>query len=152
MATSAPAGKAEKAQASAAVALADTQDERWTRVEARKKKAVSPQDGLSKLQTTVAAAEATTSKAVTASATGNSSPVTERTTEDELLVQKTSDRRLRNGIKNKTHSSRSCLSRPHRTHHLVWYPCVRCRASSPRRGSHGSVRGLVRHNGVALRQ
>ncbi|KAH9004542.1 hypothetical protein EDB86DRAFT_3099097 [Lactarius hatsudake] len=70
-ATSAPAGKAEK-------------DERWTRVEARKKKAVSPQDGLSKLQTTVAAADATTSDAVTTSVTGNSSPVTERTTEDEL--------------------------------------------------------------------
>ncbi|KAH9000139.1 hypothetical protein EDB92DRAFT_1829551 [Lactarius akahatsu] len=83
-ATSAPAGKAEKAQASAAVAWADTQDERWTRVEARKKKAVSTQDGLSKLQTTVAAADATTSDAVTTSVTGNSSPVTERTTEDEL--------------------------------------------------------------------
>ncbi|KAH9175887.1 hypothetical protein EDB89DRAFT_2066091 [Lactarius sanguifluus] len=85
-ATSAPAGKAEKAQASApaAVAMADTQDERWTRVEARKKKAVSPQDGLSKLQTTVAAADATTSDAITTSVTGNSSPVTERTTEDEL--------------------------------------------------------------------
>lgn len=85
-ATSAPAGKAEKAQASApaGVAMADTQDERWTRVEARKKKAVSPQDGLSKLQTTVAAADATTSDAVTTSVTGNSSPVTERTTEDEL--------------------------------------------------------------------
>ncbi|KAH9014058.1 hypothetical protein EDB85DRAFT_2215289 [Lactarius pseudohatsudake] len=39
-ATSAPAGKAEKAQASApaGVAMADTQDERWTRVEARKKR------------------------------------------------------------------------------------------------------------------
>ncbi|KAI9440389.1 hypothetical protein H4582DRAFT_2074184 [Lactarius indigo] len=85
-ATSTPAGKAEKAQASApaAVAMADTQDERWTRVEARKKKAVTPQVGLSKLQTTVGAADATTSDAVTTSVTGNSSPVTERTTEDEL--------------------------------------------------------------------
>ncbi|KAH9010879.1 hypothetical protein EDB85DRAFT_2160541 [Lactarius pseudohatsudake] len=85
-ATSRASGKAEKAQASApaGVAMADTQDERWTRVEARKKKAVSPQDGLSKLQTTVAAADATTSDAVTTSVTGNSSPVTERTTEDEL--------------------------------------------------------------------
>ncbi|KAH9029669.1 hypothetical protein EDB85DRAFT_1891932 [Lactarius pseudohatsudake] len=77
------AGKAEKAQASAAVALADTQKERWTRVEARKK-AMSPQDGLSRSQNTVAAADATTSDAVTTSATGNSSPVTEGTTEDEL--------------------------------------------------------------------
>ncbi|KAH9072298.1 hypothetical protein EDB83DRAFT_2517079 [Lactarius deliciosus] len=85
-ATSAPAGKAEKTQASApaTAAMADMQDERWTRVEARKKKAVSPQDGLSKLQTTVAAADATTSDAVTTSVTGNSSPATERTTEDEL--------------------------------------------------------------------
>ena len=85
-ATPAPGGKAEKAQASApaAVAMADAQDERWTRVEARKKKAVPPQDGLSKLQTTVVAADATTSDAVTTSVTGNSSPVTERTTEDEL--------------------------------------------------------------------
>jgi hypothetical protein len=83
-ATTAPAGKAEKAQqasASAAVAMADAQDERWTRVEARKKKVVPPQDGLSKLQT---ATDATTSDAVTTSVTGNSSPVTERTTEDEL--------------------------------------------------------------------
>ncbi|KAI9464470.1 hypothetical protein BJY52DRAFT_1184210 [Lactarius psammicola] len=85
-ATPAPGGKAEKAQASAsaAVAMADAQDERWTRVEARKKKAMPPQDGLSKLQTTVAVADATTSDAVTTSVTGNSSPVTERTTEDEL--------------------------------------------------------------------
>ncbi|KAH9066517.1 hypothetical protein EDB87DRAFT_1678394 [Lactarius vividus] len=85
-AVSTPAGKAEKVQASApaAVAMGDTQDERWTRVEARKKKAVSPQGELSKLQTTVVAADATTSDAVTTSVTGNSSPVTERTTEDEL--------------------------------------------------------------------
>ncbi|KAH9004860.1 hypothetical protein EDB84DRAFT_1606725 [Lactarius hengduanensis] len=88
MAMSAPAGKAEKAQASVAVALADTQDERWTRVEARKKKAVSLQDGLSKLQTTVAAPGATTSNAVTTSATGNSSSVMECTTKDELLTKR----------------------------------------------------------------
>jgi len=43
---------------------------------------VQPQDGLSELQTTP---DATTSDAgITTSVTGNSSPVTERTTEDEL--------------------------------------------------------------------
>ncbi|KAH9027138.1 hypothetical protein EDB84DRAFT_1609064 [Lactarius hengduanensis] len=87
MVMSAPAGKAEKVQASIAVALADTQDERWTRVEVWKKKAMSPQDRLSKLQTTVAAPGATTSNAVTMSATGNSSSVMECTTEDELLMK-----------------------------------------------------------------
>ncbi|KAH9037771.1 hypothetical protein EDB84DRAFT_1654762 [Lactarius hengduanensis] len=87
MAMSAPAGKAEKAQASIAVALADTQDERWTRVKVWKKKAMSPQDRLSKLQTTVAAPGATTSNVVTMSATGNSSSVMECTTEDELLMK-----------------------------------------------------------------
>jgi hypothetical protein len=74
-------GKTEKAQVSVpAGATADASDERWTRVEARKKKAaVSPQDGLSRLT------DATTSDAgITTSVTGNSSPVTERTTEDEL--------------------------------------------------------------------
>ncbi|KAH9967449.1 hypothetical protein BC827DRAFT_593706 [Russula dissimulans] len=61
---------------------ADAADERWTRVEARKKKPSAPlQDGLAKLET----ADVTTSDAgITTSATGNSSPVTERTTEDEL--------------------------------------------------------------------
>lgn len=75
-------GKAEKAQVSVPAA-SDAPDERWTRVEARKKKAaVQPQDGLSGLQT---ATDATTSDAgITTSVTGNSSPVTERTTEDEL--------------------------------------------------------------------
>ena len=68
--------------APAVVAMADAQDERWTRVEARKKKAVQPQGELSKLQTST---DATTSDAgITTSVTGNSSPVTERTTEDEL--------------------------------------------------------------------
>jgi hypothetical protein len=74
-------GKTEKAQVSVpAGATTDASDERWTRVEARKKKAaVSPQDGLSRLT------DATTSDAgITTSVTGNSSPVTERTTEDEL--------------------------------------------------------------------
>jgi hypothetical protein len=79
------ARKAEKAQVSvpAATATADAPDERWTRVEARKKKAgVQPQDGLGKLQT---GTDATTSDAgITTSVTGNSSPLTERTTEDEL--------------------------------------------------------------------
>ena len=77
-------GKTEKTQVSAppAVAMADASDERWTRVEARKKKVVPPQNELSKLQTSM---DATTSDAgITTSVTGNSSPVTERTTEDEL--------------------------------------------------------------------
>lgn len=64
--------KSEKAHAAAAaVAMDAAQDERWTRVEARKKKAVPPQDG-------------TSDAGITTSVTGNSSPVTERTTEDEL--------------------------------------------------------------------
>ena len=66
---------------------ADMHDERWTRVEARKKKvAVPPQDGLAELHLAEATvADVTTSDAgVTTSVTGNSSPVTERTTEDEL--------------------------------------------------------------------
>jgi len=72
--------------ASAAAAV-DAQDERWTRVEARKKKVtVPPQDGLAELHSAEAtAADVTTSDAgVTTSVTGNSSPMTERTTEDEL--------------------------------------------------------------------
>ena len=79
-----PVEKAQVSAPAAVVAMADAQDERWTRVEARKKKAVPPQDGLSKLQT---ATDATTSDAgITTSVTGTSSPVTERTTttEDEL--------------------------------------------------------------------
>ena len=77
-------GKTEKTQVSGppSAAVADASDERWTRVEARKKKAVPPQGELSKLQTSM---DATTSDAgITTSVTGNSSPVTERTTEDEL--------------------------------------------------------------------
>ncbi|KAH9034954.1 hypothetical protein EDB85DRAFT_1889475 [Lactarius pseudohatsudake] len=132
MATSVPAGKAEKAQASAAVALADMQDKCWTRVEAWKK-AMSPQDGLSKLQTTVVAADTTTSDAVMTSATGNSSPVTERTTEDELP----------SGLDGTV----CCVLTG-----LMWHPCARFWVSSPRRGLHGSARGLVHHDGVALRR
>ncbi|KAF8479590.1 hypothetical protein DFH94DRAFT_488709 [Russula ochroleuca] len=74
--------------ASAAAAAEDGHDERWTRVEARKKKVtVPPRDGLAELQSAEGtAADVTTSDAgVTTSVTGNSSPVTERTTtEDEL--------------------------------------------------------------------
>jgi hypothetical protein len=68
--------------ASAAVAEVDGHDERWTRVEARKKKVtVQPQDGLAELHSAEATtADVTTSDAgVTTSATGNSSPTTERT-------------------------------------------------------------------------
>ena len=90
-ATAVPTGKAEKASsasaATAAVAMADAAlDERWTRVEARKKKAVPPQDRLNKLQTKLPPqTDPTTSDAgITTSVTGTSSPVTERTTEDEL--------------------------------------------------------------------
>ena len=78
------AGKTKKAPASVSVAVdsEDTHDERWTRVEARKKKAPLQPQG----ETTEAtAADVTTSDAgITTSVTGNSSPVTERTTEDEL--------------------------------------------------------------------
>jgi len=85
--TPAPAVRAEKAQASApdaGAAVADAQDERWTRVEARKKKATPAQEGLSELQTTATADSTTSDAGITTSVTGNSSPVTERTTEDEL--------------------------------------------------------------------
>lgn len=70
---------------------ADGHDERWTRVEARKKKvAVPPQDGVAEVHSAEAtAADVTTSDAgVTTSVTGNSSPVTERTTEDELRSER----------------------------------------------------------------
>jgi len=78
----APTGKGKKASMPASANSTDAADERWTRVEARKKKPSAPlQDGLAKLET----ADVTTSDAgITTSATGNSSPVTERTTEDEL--------------------------------------------------------------------
>jgi hypothetical protein len=81
-AAAAPVGKGKKVSVSAS-AVADTHDERWTRVEARKKKAPVPtQDDAG---AGVALADVTTSDAgITTSATGNSSPVTERTTEDEL--------------------------------------------------------------------
>jgi hypothetical protein len=75
------------ATGASAAAAEDVQDERWTRVEARKKKVtVPPRDGLAELQSAEGtAADVTTSDAgVTTSVTGNSSPVTERTTEDEL--------------------------------------------------------------------
>jgi hypothetical protein len=71
-----------KVSAASAAAAGDVHEERWTRVEARKRKVLGP------LQESAAAATATdvtTSDAgITTSATGNSSPVTERTTEDEL--------------------------------------------------------------------
>jgi hypothetical protein len=71
--------------ASATAAAVDGHDERWTRVEARKKKvAAQSQDGLAELHSAeTTAADVTTSDAgVTTSVTGNSSPTTERTTED----------------------------------------------------------------------
>jgi hypothetical protein len=68
--------KAKKGSLPPSVVATDARDERWTRVEARRKK-VAP------TQTT--GTDATTSDAgITTSVTGNSSPVTERTTEDEL--------------------------------------------------------------------
>ena len=80
-------GKGKKAFASASVAVhADnSHDERWTRVEARRKKApVQPQDGLAETTEATAADVTTSDPGITTSVTGNSSPVTERTTEDEL--------------------------------------------------------------------
>lgn len=83
-ATGASVGKGKKASApaSAAAAADDAHDERWTRVETRKKKASVPrQDDAA----ATSGADVTTSDAgITTSVTGNSSPVTERTTEDEL--------------------------------------------------------------------
>jgi len=78
----APTGKGKRASMPASANAADSADERWTRVEARKKKPSAPlQDSLAKLEM----ADVTTSDAgITTSVTGNSSPVTERTTEDEL--------------------------------------------------------------------
>jgi hypothetical protein len=84
---SAPAVGAPPSSAATPESAADMHDERWTRVEARKKKvAVPQQDGLAELHSAeTTAADVTTSDAgVTTSVTGNSSPVTERTTEDEL--------------------------------------------------------------------
>ncbi|KAI0255691.1 hypothetical protein BJV78DRAFT_566320 [Lactifluus subvellereus] len=73
---SATVAKAKKGLASESVDETHGQIERWTRVEARKKKAVPPQ---------ATATDATTSDAgITTSVTDNSSVVTERTTEDEL--------------------------------------------------------------------
>lgn len=79
-------GKGKKVSASAsaaAAATADVHDEPWTRVEARKKKVtVLTQDDAG---AAASPADVTTSDAgITTSVTGNSSPVTERTTEDEL--------------------------------------------------------------------
>ena len=84
--SSAPVG-APPSLAATHESAADMHDERWTRVEARKKKvAVPQQDGLAELHSAeTTAADVTTSDAgITTSVTGNSSPVTERTTEDEL--------------------------------------------------------------------
>jgi hypothetical protein len=76
--------KGKKAPASAFDAE-DAHDERWTRVEARRKKApVQPQDSLSETAEATAADVTTSDAGITTSVTGNSSPVTERTTEDEL--------------------------------------------------------------------
>lgn len=79
-------GKGKKAFASVSVAVhADNTDERWTRVEARRKKApVQPQDGLAETAEVTAADVTMSDAGITTSVTGNSSPVTERTTEDEL--------------------------------------------------------------------
>jgi len=79
----ASAGKGgKKVSAPASAAAEDAHDERWTRVEARRKKAsASRQDDAA----AASGADVTTSDAgITTSVTGNSSPVTERTTEDEL--------------------------------------------------------------------
>ena len=77
-------GKGKKASASAFDAE-DAHNERWTRVESRRKKApVQSQDGLSEMAEATAADVTTSDAGITTSVTGNSSPVTERTTEDEL--------------------------------------------------------------------
>jgi hypothetical protein len=74
--TPATIAKAKKGFMPASVVATDALDERWTRVEARRKKAAP-------LQAT--GTDATTSDAgITTSVTDNSSPVAERTTEDEL--------------------------------------------------------------------
>ena len=80
-------GRGKKASVSVSVAAdaEDAHDERWTRVEARRKKApLQPQDGLAETAETTAADVTTSDAGITTSVTGNSSPVTERTTEDEL--------------------------------------------------------------------
>jgi hypothetical protein len=76
-------GKGKKA--SVAADAEDAHDERWTRVEARRKRApVQSQDGSAETAETTAADVTTSDAGITTSVTGNSSPVTERTTEDEL--------------------------------------------------------------------
>ncbi|KAI0286046.1 hypothetical protein BGY98DRAFT_1131411 [Russula aff. rugulosa BPL654] len=80
-------GKGKKATASTSVDFdaVNAHDERWTRVEARKKKApLQPQDGSAETAEATAADVTTSDAGITTSVTGNSSPVTERTTEDEL--------------------------------------------------------------------
>ena len=80
-------GKGKKASASVSVAAGaeDGHEERWTRVEARRKKApVQLKDGLAETAEATAADVTTSDAGITTSVTGNSSPVTERTTEDEL--------------------------------------------------------------------
>lgn len=80
------ASKGKRVSASASAPAADAHNERWTRVETRKKVSVRTQGDPDKLQMGAGATtDVTTSDAgVTTSATGNSSPVTGRTTEDEL--------------------------------------------------------------------
>ena len=77
--------KASSASVSVATDAEDAHDERWTRVEARRKKApVQSQDGSAEMAEATAADVTTSDAGITTSVTGNSSPVTERTTEDEL--------------------------------------------------------------------
>jgi hypothetical protein len=148
-------GKGKKATASASVAAdaEDAHDERWTRVEARKKKApVQPQDGLAETSEATAADVTTSDAGITTSVTGNSSPVTERTTEDELrsdldecaslfLCFLTPPAVLYLICAHVTFVGvrwRS-LRRHFRVQHLTSYPYARHQARSPRRDFRGRI-------------
>ncbi|KAI0060662.1 hypothetical protein BV25DRAFT_1827522 [Artomyces pyxidatus] len=91
----APKAKKQSPPAQGASAPSDVRDERWTRVESRKKKptpvpvdAGAVEGEKAVLKPTLSTADLGTSDAgiTTSVTTGNSSPVTERTTEDELPV------------------------------------------------------------------
>jgi hypothetical protein len=147
-------GKGKKASASASVAT-DAHDERWTRVEARRKKApVQPQDGLAETAEATAADVTTSDAGITTSVTGNSSPVTERTTEDELRSDLDECVSFFFILCFLTPLAVPYLIRVHffilgvrwrhlrrhsRMHHLTLYPYARHQARSPQRDLRGRI-------------
>jgi hypothetical protein len=149
-------GKGKKASASVSVAAdaKDAHDERWTRVEARRKRApVQPHDGSAETAEATAADVTTSDAGITTSVTGNSSPVTERTTEDELrsdldecvsffpsLLLNSSGRSISDMCAFLFVGVRWRHLRLHfRMHHLTLQPYARHRARSPQRDFRGRI-------------